>query len=208
MLDFFKELQKENGFNSKIPEISRHDREELRRIGREVQKKFEETFDEVNPEFGKSVKKFNNTVNAGLDIVKKGIDNVNNSFEALHAKTWKEEILIENQIPEVGDHLWVWRLGYTHHGLYIGNGRVIHYLKEQVKEDSIETFADGSKIRIRPAEDSPAHYVAEEIVSRARSRMGENNYDLFSNNCEQFVRWCRCGAFAPENSIKDMFKEL
>ncbi|OON93224.1 MAG: hypothetical protein ATN31_06860 [Candidatus Epulonipiscioides saccharophilum] len=108
---------------------------------------------------------------------------------------------MEDQIPEIGDHLWVWRLGYTHHGIYIGSGKVIHYLKERVKEDTLENFARGSKIRIRPYEDSPAHYSQHEIICRARSRIGENNYDLFSNNCEHFVRWCRCGAFDPKDLI-------
>ncbi len=28
---------------------------------------------------------------------------------------------------EIGDHLVTIRLGYTHHGLYIGGGEVIHY---------------------------------------------------------------------------------
>lgn len=28
------------------------------------------------------------------------------------------------------------------------------------------------------------------IASRARSRVGENLYNLFSNNCEHFVHWC------------------
>lgn len=187
--------------NNKIPEMSRQDREELRRIGREVQKKFEDTFEEINPEFGESFKNFNNAVNSGLDIIKKGIDNINNSFEAIHMQTLKEEMLMEDEVPEIGDHLWVWRLGYTHHGLYIGDGKVIHYLKERVKEDTLENFARGSKIRIRPYEDSPAHYSQNEIICRARSRIGENNYDLFSNNCEHFVRWCRCGAFDPKDLI-------
>ena len=31
------------------------------------------------------------------------------------------------------------------------------------------------------------------VVHRARSRMGEDRYSLFSNNCEHFCEWCMHG---------------
>ena len=33
----------------------------------------------------------------------------------------------------------------------------------------------------------------EEIVLRATARIGENRYDMLSNNCEHFCVWCVCG---------------
>ena len=36
-------------------------------------------------------------------------------------------------------------------------------------------------------------YSPEETVSRARSRLGETNYNLFTNNCEHFAIWCKTG---------------
>lgn len=33
-------------------------------------------------------------------------------------------------------------------------------------------------------------YSADEIVSRARSKLGENRYSLLFNNCEHFAIWC------------------
>ena len=33
----------------------------------------------------------------------------------------------------------------------------------------------------------------EETVARARSRIGEEKYDLASNNCEHFAIWCKTG---------------
>jgi len=34
---------------------------------------------------------------------------------------------------------------------------------------------------------------AEDVVVRARSRLGENEYTIFGNNCEHFSLWCKTG---------------
>jgi hypothetical protein len=36
-------------------------------------------------------------------------------------------------------------------------------------------------------------YSPAEIVRRARSRLGENDYRLLTNNCEHFCNWCLSG---------------
>ncbi len=36
-------------------------------------------------------------------------------------------------------------------------------------------------------------YPAHEVVERAKSRLGEAQYDLKSNNCEHFAIWCKTG---------------
>lgn len=36
-------------------------------------------------------------------------------------------------------------------------------------------------------------YTPKETLARARSRIGESNYNLFSNNCEHFALWCKTG---------------
>ena len=36
-------------------------------------------------------------------------------------------------------------------------------------------------------------YSPEETVARARSRLGETNYNFFTNNCEHFAIWCKTG---------------
>jgi hypothetical protein len=41
-----------------------------------------------------------------------------------------------------------------------------------------------------------------EVVSRARSRLGERDYDLVGMNCEHFVRWCKTGE-AKSEQVKD-----
>jgi hypothetical protein len=36
-------------------------------------------------------------------------------------------------------------------------------------------------------------YSPKETVERARSRVGENSYNLVTNNCEHFAIWCKTG---------------
>ena len=36
------------------------------------------------------------------------------------------------------------------------------------------------------------------VVGRAESRLGENAYGLFDNNCEHFATWCKTGVHASE----------
>lgn len=36
-------------------------------------------------------------------------------------------------------------------------------------------------------------YSAEETIERAKSRLGESNYSLVTNNCEHFALWCKTG---------------
>jgi hypothetical protein len=90
------------------------------------------------------------------------------------------------------------RRGYSHHGVYAGRGRVVDYSGLSgfwqcgpVEEVSLSRFANGHPVRIVHHAQSP--YLAEEIVRRARSRLGENDYRLLTNNCEHFCNWCVSG---------------
>lgn len=94
-----------------------------------------------------------------------------------------------------GDHLVSSRMGYTHHGLYIGNGEVIHYSgfsdafnKGTIEVTSVEDFKQGSNCEVK------SHlicvYDADERVERALSKCGEDSYNIVFNNCEHFVSWC------------------
>ncbi|MGL5577241.1 MAG: lecithin retinol acyltransferase family protein, partial [Sarcina sp.] len=80
------------------------------------------------------------------------------------------------------------------HGIYVGNGRVVHYLKEQVTETSLADFACGEKIFVKTEKQSPRQHKKRDAIKRAYSRLGENRYNLAINNCDHFVRWCRNGA--------------
>lgn len=50
----------------------------------------------------------------------------------------------------LGSHLVAFRLGYTHHGIYIGRGLVVHYLRDEgITIATLEDFADGQTVRAR-----------------------------------------------------------
>ena len=99
----------------------------------------------------------------------------------------------------IGAHLVTPRRGYSHHGIYVGGNRVVHYAGwsraaltcRPVEEVSLDDFADGRGLRVRA--DSPARYAPADVVARARSRLGENRYRVASNNCEHFCHWCLSG---------------
>jgi len=101
--------------------------------------------------------------------------------------------------PLLGSHVLTPRRGYLHHGIYVGAGRVVHYSglayglrRGPVEEISLARFTDGRSVRVR-AGAAPSHFDRCEVVRRARSRVGENSYRLFSNNCEHFCEWCVYG---------------
>ena len=101
--------------------------------------------------------------------------------------------------PPIGAHVLTPRRGYTHHGIYVGRGRVVHYggfsrglHRGPVEEVSLSQFARGRSIWIRPWDVTAVS--PEEVVHRARRRIGENRYRVLTNNCEHFCEWCISGA--------------
>jgi len=100
--------------------------------------------------------------------------------------------------PPIGAQLLMPRCVYTHHGIYVGRGRVVHYRgfsrglhRGPIEEVSLLQFARGRAIWIRVENSTWAD--REEVVRRARLRLGENSYRLLTNNCEHFCEWCISG---------------
>lgn len=94
-----------------------------------------------------------------------------------------------------GDHIYVYRPAYSHHGIYDGCGRVYHYNGKAfvpesavIEKTSLEEFAGGTRIY---RWDYKTRLTPDEIIGRAESRLGEQDYDLCDNNCERFAQWCR-----------------
>jgi hypothetical protein len=99
--------------------------------------------------------------------------------------------------PPLGSHLVTPRAFYTHHGIYVGGGRVIHYAGlaygwrgGPVEVVSLARFGRGRDIRVR--EESRA-FDRREVVERAFSRLGERGYRILTNNCEHFCAWALRG---------------
>jgi len=87
------------------------------------------------------------------------------------------------------------RRGYRHHGVYAGNGLVIHYAglsrswrRGPVEVVSLSEFSLGECLWARwtPA----ARHAGPPAVRRALSRLGEDAYRILTNNCEHFCAWC------------------
>ena len=105
-----------------------------------------------------------------------------------------------------GSHIQVSRFGYSHHGIYVGNDLVIHYSgfaqafdKGAITLTTLEEFLDDEiDFDIVAYPSSQQCYSAEEIVERAYSRLGEDNYSLMFNNCEHFACWCVTGSHSSQ----------
>lgn len=115
-----------------------------------------------------------------------------NSQTSLGERPW---CLEKHESPHLAAHMVTERIGYTHHGIYVGGGRVVHYaglsrvwLAMPVEEVSLAEFAQGRAIWVQPH--LIPRFTPEEIVARAKSRLGEDDYRVTSNNCEHFCEWC------------------
>ncbi|MGD1804301.1 lecithin retinol acyltransferase family protein [Dapis sp. BLCC M126] len=82
---------------------------------------------------------------------------------------------------------------YEHHGIDYGDGTVIHYRKgtETIERTSKAYFTDGRKVYVKRY---PLRYIADTVIQRAESRLGERKYNIIFNNCEHFATWCITGA--------------
>ncbi len=112
--------------------------------------------------------------------------------------------------PPLGAHLVTPRWGFAHHGIYTGSGQVVHYgallydiVRRPVEEVPLEAFAQGRPVFLIQHDECCWH--PEEVILRARSRLGENRYSLWTNNCEHFCEWCLHGeprSFQVEDALQ------
>src|SRR5262245_46745571 len=82
-------------------------------------------------------------------------------------------LLAQGREPPVGAHVVALRRGYTHHGIYVGAGKVVHYAglagrlqRGPVEEISVAGFAAGYPMGVTSG--APPKFDSWEVVHRAR----------------------------------------
>ena len=160
------------------------------RPSKEARRRTERLVKKIAPEsVGKFVEKLNN-----LKDTLENVDDAVNPRKAGKrlAQYWLEAMTVEEakkRLPK-GAHIAVDKGVYSHHAIYDGTWDVIEFDDGEVQCNTIENFANGSKIyQIH----DQARYSPDEIVERAYSRLGESGYSILFNNCEHFANWCRYG---------------
>lgn len=127
---------------------------------------------------------------------------------------------------QYGDVIKVNHTLYAHYGVYVGDKRVIHYTDEgggdfkgMVQETSLKSFLngeDGYFVCEFDPDDYEQIYSPEETVERARSKLGEDDYNFFTHNCEHFAVWCKTGElrssqvsdYRPDNIAEHVFSAI
>lgn len=98
------------------------------------------------------------------------------------------------------EHIRVRRYGglYTHHGIDLGDGTVVHFSGEptrlrhaEVRRDTLADFAQGEPVEVvlHGAEIRDP----DDIVATALAHVGERGYCIWRRNCEHFATYCVTG---------------
>jgi hypothetical protein len=122
--------------------------------------------------------------------------------------------------PCLGDHLVIRRAGYTHHGIYLGGGRVCHKVAGTTAPLGVALSRSDASVRVGtcggvvltnlqgfcPEARSPSdwssvgvvHYAEcfapEDTAALALGAAADNQpYRLLEANCEHFASWCKVG---------------
>ncbi|KAK6062265.1 NC domain protein, partial [Cooperia oncophora] len=75
-----------------------------------------------------------------------------------------------------------------------GPAGLVKAVTAQVRCDSLMAVAGEDMVRINNAHDIDHQpFPPRIVVERATLQLGSGNYNIFLNNCEHFVKWCRYG---------------
>ncbi|TXG65493.1 hypothetical protein EZV62_006768 [Acer yangbiense] len=132
--------------------------------------------------------------------------------------------LLSNKIDKKklkpGDHIYCWRQAfiYAHHGIYVGDGKVIHFTHGPAGQENGSVIISSSlpdpQFQMFHALNvygvSRAYFLAKvrggtctlatsdpprDVLHRANILLknGFGDYDVFKNNCEDFAIYCKTG---------------
>lgn len=192
-----------------IEDILEQARIKQKEFGEKVQESLVGAVEQVNPELAEALDTTINSVCNAAETVGNTIRQQGKYIPALHTPVPDYSLVrkVDTRVTvdqcRPADHLYrdgagLGSLIYTHHAIYIGNGKVLHYAHIDddyicIHEVLFEEFAEGHPVYRMSGVESPLRYSREEAVQRALSRKWESEYNLAVNNCENFVRWCRNG---------------
>lgn len=97
-----------------------------------------------------------------------------------------------------GDVIYTKHKFYRHYGIYINENCVIHYdgkiddiflRKMCIRETEMERFLEGKENYY--VDNRKAKFDNNEVVKRARDKIGEEKFNLVAHNCEHFALWCK-----------------
>lgn len=130
-----------------------------------------------------------------------------NNLPIIDVKNDDMEIWVKKK-PEKGAHIRVSRGLYCHHGVYIGDGQVIHFTgrdedsvldwsKPEVIETDMDYFLKDGVLEVKEYTDEELKdlYPVDHIVAYAKACLGDKGYNLVFNNCEHFANTCTLGRF-------------
>ena len=126
--------------------------------------------------------------------------------------------------PRYGDMIRVKSGTVYHYGVYVSDDEVIQFglapaarpaLKDsevEVLSTDIDTFLSGQFLEVaefdRKEKKTPPP--PDEVIAKARARMGERGYHILYNNCEHFANECVTGKHYSQqvDGVREMFKGL
>lgn len=130
----------------------------------------------------------------------------------------KARSVAEVRFGSLGQHIIVRRYSFfkhfhilDHHAI-ISNAdgtRVIHFWSPTytdpflVRESSLRDMLGNGRLEDIRVVPQTSALTSNEIVARARSQLGRNNYNLFGDNCETFANWCVTG-----NATSDQVQKI
>jgi hypothetical protein len=107
-----------------------------------------------------------------------------------------------NKIPVKGDWIRVKIEFSYHHALYISDEEVLHYCSQEgysifnpnltFQSTSLQIFSRSNPVKVRNFSDEEKLIInlPEKVVEKALSLVGENEYDIYFNNCEHIINDC------------------
>lgn len=107
-----------------------------------------------------------------------------------------------------GDHIRVSRGLYCHHGIYVSDDEIIHFIgteddnildwsKNSVIQSNLAKFLRDGRLEVKEytQDELDDLYDVEHIIHYARNCIGDMGYNLAFNNCEHFANICTLGRF-------------